>query len=92
MACLSAVELLAMDVCLQRIQQRCDTLQDILRWVKTGSEHSIRDTEVHVYEEIATVCGSGIQFTEIKWLPCVSFLALLSVILAVSYYCIVLCY
>ena len=29
-----------------------------LRWVKTGSEHIIRDTEV--YEESATICGSGI--------------------------------
>ena len=34
----------------------------------------------------------GIQFTEIEWLPCVSFLALRSVILVVSYHCIVLCY
>ena len=47
-----------------------------LRWVKTGSESIIRDTEV--YKEIATIRGSGIQFMEIKWLPCVSFLAFLA--------------
>ena len=29
-----------------------------LRWVKTGSERIIRDTKV--YEESATICGSGI--------------------------------
>ena len=48
----------------------------MLRWVKTGSERIIRDMEV--YGEIATICRSGIQFTEIEWLPCVSFLALLA--------------
>ena len=47
-----------------------------LTWVKTGSERIIRDMEV--YEEIAAIHGSGIQFTEIKWLPCVSFKALLA--------------
>ena len=45
-----------------------------LRWVKTGSKCIIHDTEV--YEEIATIRGSGIQFMEINLLPCVSFLAL----------------
>ena len=34
--------------------------------------------DMEVYKEIATIRGSGIQFTEIKWLPCVSFLALLA--------------
>ena len=41
-----------------------------------GFEHIIRDMEVN--EEISTIRGSGIQFTEIQWLPCVSFLALLA--------------
>ena len=54
-------------------------LQQIpLRWVKTGSESIIRDTEV--YKEIATIRGSGTQFTEIEWLPRVSFLALLALL------------
>ena len=59
-----------------------------LRWVKTGSERIRRDTEV--YEEIGTIRGSGIQFTEIKWLPCVSFLALLVSFSPFLLFCVVL--
>ena len=51
----------------------------LLRWVKTGSERIICDTEV--YEEIATIHGRDIQFTEIEWLLCVSLLALLALFL-----------
>ena len=40
-----------------------------------SSKRIICDTEV--YEETDTIRRSGIQFMEIKWLPCVSFLALL---------------
>ena len=43
-----------------------------------GSKSVIRDTEV--YKEIATIRGSGTQFMEIEWLPCVSFLALLALL------------
>ena len=43
-----------------------------------------------MYEEIATIHGSDIQFTEIEWLPCVSFLALLASLLPLVLYCFVL--
>ena len=60
-----------------------------LTWVKKGSEHIIRDTEI--YEEIATIRGSGIQFREIEWLPCVSFLpspALFSSLVITVLFCV----
>ena len=42
----------------------------------TGSEENICDMEV--YKEIAIICRSVFQFTEIKLLPmCISLLALL---------------
>ena len=61
----------------------------MLRWVKTGFEH---DTEV--YEEIATLIrGSGIySFYGNRMVAVCKRLSFASLILAVSYYCIILCY
>ena len=64
------------------------TSLNLLRWVKMGSKRIIHDTEV--YKEIAIICRSGIQFTEIKWLPCVSFLALLVSFSLFLLFCVVL--
>ena len=64
------------------------TCLNLLRWVKMGSERIIRDTEV--YKETAIIRRSGIQFTEIKWLPCESFLALLVSFSPFLLFCVIL--